>query len=398
MGLLLVWGLPNMTAPYLIVSDSPYAPSGYGISARLLARKMVEYGYPVRYFGTTYYGLTHVVDGFELVGGVGDMFGNDLMQAYAADCKAVITLKDVQVYRPDVLKSLNKAWCPIVMIDTEPVSEAVKWPLQWAFMPISVTRHSLMQLHENHIPSMYAPLGVDTSVYKPMNQAQARQISQLPQDAFIVAFVGANQSNPSRKGLDKAIAAYAQIEKKIPNSFLYLHTDATPQRGGINVQHALQYHGVKRFAITSPMDYANGLPPAKMVALYNSADVLLNPSRGGGFELCGVEAQACGVPVISSNFTAMRETVWAGWKLQPNRDVGLTYEPNLVAYRFEPSTPHLVQALLEAYELRNDEDLKVQARQGALAYDIDHVFKEYWIPALKRIEKNLHLFKSEVTA
>jgi len=53
-----------------------------------------------------------------------------------------------------------------------------------------------------------------------------------------------------------------------------------------------------------------GNPDKKtLIALYNSADILLSPSLYEGFGLTIVEAMACGTPVITSNVSSLPEVV-----------------------------------------------------------------------------------------
>jgi glycosyltransferase involved in cell wall biosynthesis len=56
-----------------------------------------------------------------------------------------------------------------------------------------------------------------------------------------------------------------------------------------------------------------GIPAEKMALLYNGFDVLASPSYGEGFGVPILEAQACGVPVIVTDWTAMTELMGAGW-------------------------------------------------------------------------------------
>ncbi len=54
-----------------------------------------------------------------------------------------------------------------------------------------------------------------------------------------------------------------------------------------------------------------------LALMYNAADVFLGPSRGEGFGIPIIEAQACGTPVIVTNFSSMPELVRWGVAVEP---------------------------------------------------------------------------------
>ncbi len=64
---------------------------------------------------------------------------------------------------------------------------------------------------------------------------------------------------------------------------------------------------------------------ARLVQIYNAADVLLAPSLYEGFGLTIVEAMACGTPVITSNVSSLPEVVGdAGILIDPNSGQAIT--------------------------------------------------------------------------
>jgi glycosyltransferase involved in cell wall biosynthesis len=96
----------------------------------------------------------------------------------------------------------------------------------------------------------------------------------------------------------------------------------------------------------------------------------------------------CGVPVITTDATAMTEVVGAGWHVRPARGMGKGYWSGLKSWQQFPDVDDIHSALEECYALkpREREKLSAQARQHALGYDRDLVFDEYMLPALKAVE------------
>jgi GT2 family glycosyltransferase len=93
-----------------------------------------------------------------------------------------------------------------------------------------------------------------------------------------------------------------------------------------------------------------------LAALYRSADCFVLPSRGEGFGLPYLEAMACGLPVIGTDWGGPRDFLDARWAY-PLRIQGLgeadDENPYYRGFRWaEPDTDHLVHLLRRVYEDR----------------------------------------------
>jgi glycosyltransferase involved in cell wall biosynthesis len=131
-----------------------------------------------------------------------------------------------------------------------------------------------------------------------------------------------------------------------------------------------------RVAIADSYSYRMGIPKEALAAIYTSMDVLLQPSRGEGFGIPAIEAQATGTPVCVSNATAQPELVGDGWlcEVQPQWD-----SPQ-ACWFFTPLVPSIVDNLEAAYARGRGRSQK--AIDFAANYDADVVFDKYWQPAL----------------
>ena len=122
-----------------------------------------------------------------------------------------------------------------------------------------------------------------------------------------------------------------------------------------------------------------------MANLYSSFDVLLNCSRGEGFGLPVVEAQACGTPVIVGNWTSMTELFFDGWLVQKSEAERQWNGQG--AYMFTPSVEAIEDRLIQAYKSAGESFPKTV--QGASAYDADVITEQHWKPALEKIQERI---------
>ncbi len=166
---------------------------------------------------------------------------------------------------------------------------------------------------------------------------------------------------------------------------LYLHSDLDGKKAGVNLRALMSITGIPAEAVvcTNPLQLHMGIPGEVMAGIYNTFDALAMPSYGEGFGVPIVEAQACGVPVIVTDWTAMPELCGAGWLV----DGDPFYDPPHGSYYKCPSIGSVLDAMESAYAARGDAALQAQAREFALGYDVERVTEEFWVPALAALDR-----------
>ena len=369
----------------LIHSNAPWSPSGYGQQVALFAPRLAEHADVAI---SAFHGLANApltISGLTIYPGSGAGWGNEIVRAHAQSHfgslrgGVVLSLVDVFVLDPGIWRELNvAAWVPV---DHDPAPPGVlEFFAITGAVPIAMTRFGQERL--DVFDPLYVPHGVATDVYRPHPRDEVRDAAGLPRDAFLVGIVGVNKGSPSRKSLAEMIEAFAAFRARHDDALLYLHTEVTGIASGTHLPSLLEELGVDEDSVLFvDQDRYNYAPftPEEMAATYSSLDVLMNASMGEGFGLTVLEAQACGVPAIVTDFTAMSEVCGAGWKVGYHR-----YWTDQASWQARPRVEELVESLEACYALdaASRRELSGKAREHALAYDADKVLEEHWLPAL----------------
>ncbi len=145
------------------------------------------------------------------------------------------------------------------------------------------------------------PYGVDGQVFRP---ARARTHTDRSSRPFRFLCVGKWER---RKGTEGLVRAFCRAFKSTAPVELYLHCD-NPYRPDLDVATEVsrilaEQGGGPKVLVGLP------LSEPEMVALYQSADAFVLPSRGEGWGLPILEAMACGLPVLVTEQGAHREFV-----------------------------------------------------------------------------------------
>lgn len=374
-------------------SNAPHAPTGYGQQTALFAPRLAE-RYELQI--SALYGLDGapiVWNGIRVLPGIPGTFGNEALPLHARQFFGdprdglIFTLMDVWVLNPRLFADFNMAcWTPV---DHEPAPPKVRQFFERSgAVPVAMSEFGMRQLED--FDPLYVPHGVDSSVYRPVPRDVARDALGYEPDEFVVGMVAANKGNPSRKHFVAALEAFARFAKHRENARLYIHADLKGQwSAGVDLVKVIDALGIEdRVRGTDP--YRVNFDPfgaGWMAAVFGSMDVLLSPSAGEGFGLAVLEAGACGVPSIVTDFSAQPEVAGpAGWRVGFER-----WWTAQNAWQALPHVSEIVEALEDCYGLSDQQrnERATQARTHAARYDVERVMADHMVPALEAAQVRL---------
>jgi glycosyltransferase involved in cell wall biosynthesis len=389
------------------LSNAPWTPTGYGVQTALITPRLNSKGHEMAVISTYgHQGTAINWNGVTVFGASHHPYAMDIMHGHSDTWRAdaLITFLDLQVM--DVNSLLGTPWIAWMPIDHQTIPPAIWNNAQYADAIITMSKHASAEMDKTGKAYHYIPCAIDTNVYKPLPQAEAREKIKLPLDKFIVGMVAMNKGNPSRKAFQQNIAAFAALKKKHNDVVLYLHTGDGLR--GFDPDDLISYCDVMglsySYAVSDkPNDtdviFANqygldsaGYSPEMMAQLYSSFDVLTAVTLGEGFGVPILEAQACGCPVIVGDWTSMPELKFSGWKVEKNEAEPL-FTP-LKSFHYLPRPAAIAERMEAAYQMRGNPDYRHRAVAGAQLYDIDKVIDKYWIPTLEKIGNQLQGKKS----
>lgn len=240
--------------------------------------------------------------------------------------------------------------------------------------------------------------GVDLDVFKPVERAKIRSEWGLSKNIFVIGTVMRNQK---RKCFPDLFEAYAKLRKdnknvlEVKKSVLLCHT-SWPDVGW-NIPELLRRTGIQRHVIFTykcesckrtffswflPSDPKGngrcvfcgnmsahmpnthtGVSTEELAEIFSLMDIYIQPAICEGWALPIVEAKACGVPGLYSNYSAMEDHVENGGGLEIELRTKYT-EPETMAIRTLPSIDDMarkMKKLLTDHRLRKK--LSAEARE-----------------------------------
>ena len=398
----------------LFHTTSPQCHSGYGVACRELVTRLKAQGHFIRvatkhpYFGWQEWNGIEICDGTRV----------DLLNQMIEEEKFnyVFSLWDIwQLFEKRHFP--KEKWVAYVPIDTEWISERlakvclgtdivverlkeeaakkVGSPARGPGYHIAMSKHGVRELESIDIKPLYVPLGVDLKTFKPVPKWRKffRDNFGYDDSHFVIGSVGLNYGD-DRKGFIPLLRAFKIFHDRHPEARLYLHTHAMGKFDGtINYLKIAGMLGISEW-ISWPDQLANDfgrIDEDWLCSAYNGMDVFCLPSRGEGFGLPLVEAQACGIPIITTDTTTGPElSANEEWLIKVSKN-SLRYLPNNT-WRYEIGEEPIIEALEKAYVVWKNGDWqfhKNQALKKAKEYGWNIIFKKNWEPIFSLLENQL---------
>lgn len=380
-------------------SNAPWCGTGYGGQTSEIVPRLKAAGHDVAIQAN--YGLSGSTiewNGIPVMPQGIDGYSNDLTpfqiaQWIGKDGNGLgITLFDVWVYKAP-------QWDEVPLLSWTPVDHGPLPPdevrsffdrpgRKWALAMSRSGEKSLLDsgLHRDRV--FYAPHSFNASVFYPGASTMRSKMS-IPDDAHLTMINAANKGNtPIRKCFPEMLLAWATFANRHPDAYLYLHTEVLGMAGGVRIERLLERFKapLDRVRLVPQYELRMGIASSVMGDLYRAADVLLSTSRGEGFGLGVLEAQATGIPAIATNWTAQPELVGSGWLVEGE----LEWDEFQGSFWKVPHIEEILNALEASYSLKTDTaaaaDAKAKALAHAAPYATDRVFADHWVPILGKME------------
>ena len=363
-------------------SNHPAMPTGYGTQSAQVLRRMRKRGHPLTIQAN--WGALLGVSKWEgsRVFPMGyETWSHDIMFEHyrrvrkeASTPLVFTTLCDVWVLKGDAWDDMDGiiSWVPIDHAGLPPAVE--RWLVKDNVRPVAMSKHGSEAMTARGIEHDYIPHALE-------KHWTPSAFENDPFDGkFVVTIPNANKGVlPSRKAWGENLLAFAMFAQDKDDVLLYLHTDSTGSGAGIDLVSLIRAAGIppEKVMFVDQYEHRMGITDEQMAAIYTRTDVLLSATAGEGFGLPVLEAQACGTPVIVSNFSAQPELVGDGWIV----DVQPQWNPTQLQWFCTPMVHSIIRALGEAYE-RPRMTVSEKAVEFAKDYAADKVFAEGWVPLL----------------
>jgi len=227
------------------------------------------------------------------------------------------------------------------------------------------------------VPIQVMPLGIDIDYYNP-NIAGYR-----PSERFV--FLSVFEWG-ERKAPEILLRAFTEEFGRRDDAMLLL--SITNRDATVDVEAQIAAMELPPGAPVVVMQNAH-LPAYQMGSLYRSADCFVLPSRGEGWGMPVLEAMACGMPVISTNWSGPADFLTESTGYPLNVRAMIDAEARCVYYQgfqwADPDIDHLKALMRQVYE--NPEEARARGAKAAAAVAAKYTWKHCAQRILDRLEK-----------
>lgn len=341
-------------------------PSGYAVSAREMLLQLDALDVDVR---------------------LAYLYGTDWMDTQRDDHRlAAMRQRPKDLHLPQVVYASGDLFCKnsgryrigYTMLEVDGIPK--DWILQAneldeVWVPSSFNKQTFLESGLK-VPIHVMPLGVNPDFYN----TKIRPYRPTDRFTFLAVFEWGE-----RKGAELLLRAYHRAFGQKDDVLLLAKVINTD--GGVNVQKEVKALNLPENGPPVAILYNQDLPTHQMGSLYRSADCLVAPSRGEGWGMPHIEAMACGLPVIATDWSAptdfMNESL--AYPLQIARLIPAVAKcPYYEGFRWaEPDEDHLVHLLRHVYENRAEAAEKGQRASAEV------LSKWTWRHAAEKIKARL---------
>ncbi len=363
---------------FIWLSVAGWAPTGYGLVTRQIVPRIQREGHEVTVATKHFHTGLVTWEGIPTIPGMDMGILNRMVDKGEVDY--IISLLDNHA-----LPDIPKKWISYTPFDTQKIPESISKTLVHPELIIALTRHGQKEIEGLGYKCWYAPHGVDLDVFYPDAQKRQEGRENLEwQDNFIIGSVGVNYHD-DRKNFVNLVLAFKWFHEKHEEARLFLSTNPVDVEGDKYLPLVIQRLGLNQLVKwPHPDKYYTGQVGEKTMAnRYRQLDLFCMPTKGEGFGLPLLEAQACGVPVVTTGASTGPELCPTQYLIPVKDDEWQWFNKE---WRPNVSAQSILEVMEKAYNDPGRESVGLNGQSYVTLYDWDTVFEKYWKPILKEIE------------
>ncbi|MDD3039566.1 glycosyltransferase family 4 protein [Bacteroides sp.] len=303
-----------MTKKIVINSQGPFSPNGNGVTTGFskaifpICGELAKNN-SVKHVCHDYQGLDFPFSNYTICRGNKDF-----------DRTAYELKLHVEGEKPDAVLALNEPWGIAAYRDINFGDTQLVYYIPIDGYPCDKNALALQELVDLYVPitkfgkSVLETAGIftaepiphsfDPRFYYRMKQTQRNEVRAKYDldDKFIVGYVGRLQE---RKNLMSLLFAFAKFAADKEDAYLFLNMELDMSFADFDPVRLARHLGIdNRIMIQSKK-----VNEIQMGELYNCFDLYLNTACSEGFDIPVLEAEACGVPAVVSNYSGHAELV-----------------------------------------------------------------------------------------
>lgn len=307
----------------LWLSDSPFTVTGYATISWNICNKLAEAGHNVWYIGHNYVGQPipagmeigdkdKLTFKFNILGGSPQPYAQDLLMPY------------IKKYNIDVFGILLDTFMTfpwLMNLDFSPAKTIFYFPsdgggglplhceniLKKVNCPVAMARYGKRQVKELYgFETKYIPHAIEPSIYYPLSTEEKEKCKAKfgLQGKYVVGVV---QRMQGRKMPDRLIKSFAMFCKNKPDAVLLIHSDPRDVAAPFDIVELINRYKINNRVVFTGMTFFNGFDYKQMNEVYNACNIFLLTTSGEGFGIPTLEAMACEIPVVVTDYTTTQE-------------------------------------------------------------------------------------------
>tara|TARA_B100001287_G_scaffold133941_1_gene112757 strand:+ start:247 stop:2775 length:2529 start_codon:yes stop_codon:yes gene_type:complete len=375
----------------MLLGNAPFYLTGYGTQLKMIGDKLIQQGFPVAHaadFG--YAGSKIEWEGRTLYPHdklPGTLNAETLrshiesfQRAHALDKVILWSLGDTWKFSRINSVVKHPDWVCMTPVDADRLDSPTMASLSSSSHPVSISQYGKNIMQSVGLDASYLPHMIDPVFGEPIDKEFARASAGIPSEAFVVGYFG---DLSMRKSPYETIEAFAKFASRVNNAVFLIK--GSNHINGLSMQKLISDYNLTGRVIAIPnYDSLIGFTEKEMARAYACMDVLVHASAQEGFGIMQAEAQACGVPVINTDFGCMKEL-----QSLPELAIAPLGLHRTQAGTFIPQVPAdgIVERLLKVYSMSSEEREKMSetAHRWAKRWYIDKVWAEHYEPFIEQL-------------